>query len=502
MKVSVFVGCLLGFGLLASSAAATLRVETKDMDGTAIGQNWRRLGLLVTNQGSAPVDMSDVTLAYQMARENEPLEGAVWYYSVRTLDWSVQGGNISEVSIDFSEQLDHTNMVVTFGPRELPANGQMEVQLGVHQTDWGNIDETADPSYIGSSAYTENPKVEVSLGGCPECTPDRIFDLHFIVFDDLVSYGPSGGAITDADLDAEVENLNQTFVTEDGFNPVRFRRKSSVFVHDGDYIADGSGLLPLGEACVRFLECHTPYQARPTGQFELTGRTCNRAAGNPQCGVDGTPDTVDCNGDGDTEDRDDCVGVFEKRCKPFMDEMFTNCRDTLNGVPVLDHTAINVVIRGGYGNNTDCTASHVNLDAEGIPPLWDPLVTIDYRRMPYWSASAHAYFQHEMGHAFGLAHVGTCFRDDIAVPSFSNNIMEGNGVECPTGYTREGTTFHRNIGFYRNAPTPVPEDTGNADLLVPIQEYFSYVKPHFYLYQTPIILDMATMIEQRLEEAR
>lgn len=156
-----FAAMLLILMMFPMISSAELAVQTKDMDGVPVGHNWRRIAVLITNNGDE-TDMSSLTVTYILDELSaDGLASQNWYYVVHSADWSVQGGTVDEVSISFVEKNDFVYVTLNFADRILPANGQAEIQFGVHYTDWQMIDESSDPSYIQSTQYVDNSAVAV-----------------------------------------------------------------------------------------------------------------------------------------------------------------------------------------------------------------------------------------------------------------------------------------------------------------------------------------------------
>lgn len=144
-----------------------ISVFFKDIDGTPTGQQWRRLAFKIQNNSSSEIDISNLKLVYSFTDTNNQISSSIWYYNVRSADWTIQGGQLNEVTADikyFEKQPTSTGnreLVLQFGNRNIPANGLAEIQLGLNNSDWSNVDESNDPSYIMTSNYVENNLIAI-----------------------------------------------------------------------------------------------------------------------------------------------------------------------------------------------------------------------------------------------------------------------------------------------------------------------------------------------------
>lgn len=149
------------------SDPSELTVFFKDIDGTPIGQQWRRLAFKIQNNSGSAINISSLKLIYSFTDTNKQISSSIWSYSVHSADWTVQGGQINEVTANiryYEKQPTSTGnceLVLQFGNRNIPAGGLAEIQLGLHNSDWSNVDENNDPSYISSSDYVVNDQITI-----------------------------------------------------------------------------------------------------------------------------------------------------------------------------------------------------------------------------------------------------------------------------------------------------------------------------------------------------
>ena len=144
-----------------------LSVYSKDLDGTATGQQWRRLVFQIHNNGDTSIDISTIRLVYSITDSSNSILSETWYYNVHNENWSIQGGQNSEVhaSIKYYESdpvaVGNRDLVLQFDSRILPKNGIAEIQIGLHNSNWANLNENNDPSYILSTNFVSNNKIKL-----------------------------------------------------------------------------------------------------------------------------------------------------------------------------------------------------------------------------------------------------------------------------------------------------------------------------------------------------
>jgi len=271
-----------------------------------------------------------------------------------------------------------------------------------------------------------------------------VFDAHFVITTPDAHYPDHDGitqatttcpmganappvdrhCITPEDLKREVDILNQHFVSETGVRLVRFRYKST---------AEWNDLVNAG----------------------LTGHNLIRYI------TDSTHCYGKCDGDGD--------GIDDDYGNLIMNEF----RNTINNPLLRDLNAINVYIynnRHVEGGNTGHGRRNQN----------KPYIIIDYDRFD----TPEPVFRpvvHEMGHAFGLGHVGD---ETVSANTDPSNIMSspdqnnqpciqgGNNygnMNCSMGDRTEGfkyRSFHNCLaGPGRKTRQPSDSDFGQVEII-------------------------------------
>ncbi len=98
LKASALILFLCAVPFASTIDLSKLAVLFKDMDGTPTGQQWRQLAFEIQNNSSTSIDISKIKLIYSFTETNNQISSAVWYYNVRSADWSIQGGQINEVT--------------------------------------------------------------------------------------------------------------------------------------------------------------------------------------------------------------------------------------------------------------------------------------------------------------------------------------------------------------------------------------------------------------------
>ncbi len=136
------------------------------MDCASTGQNWRRLAFLLTNTGNKEVNMKNVTIDYKMTEPSaDNLVSQTWFYKVRAANGAESGGEVGDVSAAFAKNSTDVSAIFSFRERVLQGGGSAEIQLGIHRSDWSNINENSDPSYVNSCTFADNLRVLVKYAG-------------------------------------------------------------------------------------------------------------------------------------------------------------------------------------------------------------------------------------------------------------------------------------------------------------------------------------------------
>ncbi|MFG2626475.1 cellulose binding domain-containing protein [Streptomyces sp. NPDC048473] len=139
-----------------------LKVQYKNNDSSP-GDNQIRPGLQLVNTGTAPVDLSDVTVRYWFSGES----GATAYGTA--CDYAVLGcGTVThrvQPSSAAGPGVDHY-LEVGFSSGTLAAGASTgEIQLRLNKTDWSNFNEADDYSRTTAASFTDAPKVAVYADG-------------------------------------------------------------------------------------------------------------------------------------------------------------------------------------------------------------------------------------------------------------------------------------------------------------------------------------------------
>jgi hypothetical protein len=160
----------LALAIISQTANAasfgSLQVLSKDLDGGTPGQNWRRVGIQVINNTDSAFDLRKLGLAYTYADTSKHDTSAVWSFVTRTINWSQSSGSISDVAIKIGKYnsgyiAPNSSVRIQFTQGLLPAHGLLELQFGIHRSDWSVVSQLQDPSYLKVSAYTPNQNIPV-----------------------------------------------------------------------------------------------------------------------------------------------------------------------------------------------------------------------------------------------------------------------------------------------------------------------------------------------------
>lgn len=137
-----------------------LQYRTGDTNST---DNQLKPHFNLVNQGSAPVELSDLTIRYYFTKDGSQALSA-W------VDWAQLGSSNVQTSFGTSSgESSDTYLEVRFteGAGSLPAGGQTgDIQLRIAKSDWSNFNEANDYSYDATkTAYTAWDKVTVYQNG-------------------------------------------------------------------------------------------------------------------------------------------------------------------------------------------------------------------------------------------------------------------------------------------------------------------------------------------------
>jgi hypothetical protein len=117
----------------------------------------------LTNTGSEPVKLSDITIRYYYTIDGEK-DQSFW------CDWSSVGSNnIKGIFVKMSEQTDKADYYLetgfTEGAGTLKPNEIIEVQNRFSKADWSNFSQSNDYSFTTNNSYSDNNEVTVYISG-------------------------------------------------------------------------------------------------------------------------------------------------------------------------------------------------------------------------------------------------------------------------------------------------------------------------------------------------
>ncbi|MFF2330941.1 MULTISPECIES: glycoside hydrolase family 48 protein [unclassified Streptomyces] len=147
-----------------SGGTGTVKVQYKNTDSSAT-DNQIRLGLQLLNTGSAPVDLSTVTVRYWFTSDG----GASTFGT--NCDYAALGSsNITQkvVAATSPKTGAERYLEVGFaaGAGTLAAGASTgEIQLRVNKSDWSDFNEADDYSRATNTAYSDSSKVAAYIGG-------------------------------------------------------------------------------------------------------------------------------------------------------------------------------------------------------------------------------------------------------------------------------------------------------------------------------------------------
>lgn len=152
---------MLSLLLLIATSYSGLLVQTRNMATAGDNNQWRKVGILVSNSGPNDVILDTAVIHYAMHESTLSLNSAIWYFQIHDTTWKYNVQGVGLVVPTFSLVNDSTvNLNLSFKQGyKIPANGAMEIQFGVSRPDYSVIDQTKDPDYIASTVYTPNSSV-------------------------------------------------------------------------------------------------------------------------------------------------------------------------------------------------------------------------------------------------------------------------------------------------------------------------------------------------------
>jgi hypothetical protein len=140
------------------------------MDTTGDNNQWRKVGILVSNSGPSDASLDTAVIHYAMHESTLSLNSAIWYFQIHDTTWKYNVQGVGLVVPTLSLVNDSTvNLNLSFkNGYKIPANGAMEIQFGVSHTDYSIIDQTKDPDYIASTVYMPNSSVPFQQTVAPQ----------------------------------------------------------------------------------------------------------------------------------------------------------------------------------------------------------------------------------------------------------------------------------------------------------------------------------------------
>jgi chitodextrinase len=148
----------------SGGGTGAVKVQYKNND-TSAGDNQIRMGLQLVNTGSAPVDLSTVTLRYWFTPEAGASTFSTW------CDYAALGSSnithkVTAVGSPKPGAADYLEVGFTGGAGSLAAGASTgEIQLRLNKTDWSNFNEADDYSRATNTGYADSPKVAAYAGG-------------------------------------------------------------------------------------------------------------------------------------------------------------------------------------------------------------------------------------------------------------------------------------------------------------------------------------------------
>lgn len=152
--------------LLIAATSSAAQVQTRDMRSPDDDGKWRKIGIQISNPGSDSISLDSAQIQYVLRERTDSLTTTVWYFQDHSSNWSYNVQGVSWILASIQRQDDSTRILsLRFQPGiNLPGGGRLEIQLGVHRSDYSVIDQSRDPSYLPTAVYQNNPNVVFVLG--------------------------------------------------------------------------------------------------------------------------------------------------------------------------------------------------------------------------------------------------------------------------------------------------------------------------------------------------
>jgi endoglucanase len=157
-------------GTTPTAAAATspivvkqgvLRLDYYDQNQNP-SSNQIQPALRLTNTGSDPISLTDVTIRYWYTANTSQEQVVACYYA------TVDCKNIRSQIVKMTQALSgaDTYLEIGFTGGTLAAGANAEIKVGLHKSDWSNYDQSRDYSFVpGVSNYEPAQKIGVYSGG-------------------------------------------------------------------------------------------------------------------------------------------------------------------------------------------------------------------------------------------------------------------------------------------------------------------------------------------------